>query len=160
MTGIGKVRTECERDWSQAGHHGLGAWKLLCRATVRKHKVVADSPAEALIETGTDGMRTAADRSVCRGGQSATYQLAKRESKPPCEQLHDWRRPDGKRRRDARPSPSPSPQPRPATSLQLRLNKPKIEKRVQELSRSGRSARSHLAKLGKSSASPTASWSR
>jgi hypothetical protein len=80
-------------------------------------------------------MLTAADRSVCRGGQSATYQLAKRESQPPCERLHDWRRPDGKRRRDAHPSPSPSPQPRPATSLQLGLNKPKIERRVQQRER-------------------------
>ena len=34
MTGIGKVRTECERDWGQAGQLCRGAWKLLCRATV------------------------------------------------------------------------------------------------------------------------------
>jgi hypothetical protein len=38
VAGIGKVRTECERDWSEAGQLCQGAGKLLCRATVMKHQ--------------------------------------------------------------------------------------------------------------------------
>ena len=51
------------------------------------------------------------------------------------------------------PSPSPPQQPRPITFLPLWLNKPKIDRRVQDLERQTLgSARSRLAELGESTA--------
>ena len=67
--------------------------------------------------------------------------LAKREANPPekyepGEKLRNKCQKDGRRWQSSAIAPSPSPQqPRPMTSLQLWLNKPKIDKRVQELER-------------------------
>jgi hypothetical protein len=77
------------------------------------------------------------------------------EKYEPSEAIRSRSQDDGRHMKSSgiAPSPSPPQQPRPITFLPLWLNKPKIDRRVQDLERQTLgSARSRLAELGESTA--------